>query len=230
MSSLTRFTNQDGIELVIDCMTGVVYVTALGYAILAKKSKRTILNRCKTLGLTEVQKAGQYRCVLIPADIVFKWLIKDNVELAEIVGIIGITNYLYQLVGNRVSKMIIPIASELPQTYTEALRALLASKEKEEELLTENLSQATEIAELKKNGTRLDASNKPFKSDYFSILQIVEFSGLSGRLFNWQKLNTASKAKRFKVRQQHCSTYGVRNFYHREAWKLAYPDLRLPTI
>lgn len=87
---------------------------------------------------------------------------------------------------------------------------------------------APHFTESKQNATQPEASNT--QSDYFSILQIAKFSGISERLFNSRRLNTASKAKGLKVEQEPCLTYGVKNFYHRDAWKLAYPDVALPTI
>jgi len=233
MSNLARF-DQNGIELVINTVTGAAYATQSGYARMSGKDRTTIVKRCKrceqnTIKTAEIQTAGGIQgCELIPADVVFKWLVRDNVELAETMGSVGATVYLHQLAGYKVSSnAITPTTPALPQTYVEALKALVQAEEEKERLALENSLQAAQIDELEEDVDRLsEITDELF--DYSSIVRIAKLNGVNEKTYNWRKLKAASKIKGVEVKHAACPRYGVKNLYHSDAWKIAYPDAKLP--
>ncbi|HLO51628.1 MAG TPA: hypothetical protein VK211_24655 [Kamptonema sp.] len=235
MTNLTRF-DQDGIELVIDTATGAAYATQSGYARMSGKDRTTIVRRCKgcernTLKTAEVETAGGIQgCELIPANVVFKWLMRDNVELAEMMGSVGATVYLHQLAGYKISSSAIaPTSPALPQTYVEALKALVQAEEEKERLALENSLQSAQIDELEEDIDRLsEITDELF--DYSSIIRIAKLNNVNEKTYNWRKLKAASKIKGVDVKNSPCPRYGVKNLYHRDAWKAAYPGAVLPEV
>lgn len=108
MTSLTRYES-NGIELVINTQTGEAFATHSGYARMSEKDRTTIVKRCKGCEPGMIKNAeiltpgGLQGCELIPAKLVFKWLMKDNPDLAEVMGEVGATVYLHQLAGYKVT-------------------------------------------------------------------------------------------------------------------------------
>lgn len=122
MSNLTRY-DSNGIELVINQETGAAYATQSGYASMSGKTRQAINKRLQgcnqdVILYAEIPTAsGLQGCNLIPADLVFEWLMKDNPELAKAMGSAGATVYMHQLAGYRVSSEVItqqPKPPELP--------------------------------------------------------------------------------------------------------------------
>lgn len=78
--SLTCF-NEDGIELVIDTVTGEVFVTQRGYARMSGKAASTITKKCRSKSLKSAKittNGGYQNVMLIPLDIIFVWLKEDE--------------------------------------------------------------------------------------------------------------------------------------------------------
>jgi hypothetical protein len=104
MSNLQVFNN-DGIELVIDSETGEAFATQSGYARMSGLSKQAVSKRIQGVNQVDIKTAeivtdgGLQGVNLIPAKTVFKWLIKDNPELAEKMGEAGATVFIYKLAG-----------------------------------------------------------------------------------------------------------------------------------
>lgn len=122
MSNLVRY-DSNGIELVINQETGAAYATQSGYARMSGKTQQAINKRCRTYNQDELESAeldtpqGLRTYNLIPADLVFEWLMKDNPELAKAMGSAGATVYMHQLAGFKVSSDAIapqPKPLELP--------------------------------------------------------------------------------------------------------------------
>jgi hypothetical protein len=133
MTSLTRFESNDGIELVIDTITGEAFATVSGYSRMSGKANSTIHERTSRLADSKLAETltsiGLKTSRLIPANIVGKWLIKDNPELAEKMLDAGATVYMHQLAGYKVTST----AIEQPKT-TADIFLMVAQQFKEQEL------------------------------------------------------------------------------------------------
>ena len=115
--NLTRYETSEGIELVIDNETGESFATVKGYTRMSGKANSTITERVARL--EDIKSAeilttqGLRMARLIPANLVFKWMLKDNPELAEVMGCAGATLYMQHLAGFK-----------LPQKEIETPKAL----------------------------------------------------------------------------------------------------------
>jgi hypothetical protein len=227
MSNLVRFDN-DGLELVIDSITGEAFATQSGYARMVGLERNTITQRCKrgskgcdisSIKSAEILTPGGLQGVtLIPADVVFDWAMKDSPELAKAMGKAGATVYLHKLAGYDVkSTAVEPIT---PQTYLEALKALVASEEEKERLKLENAELMEEVEQL------TEVVDELF--DYSSIIRVAKFNGVSEKSFSWRKLKQASELKEVEIKKVPCPRYGTKNLYNHSAWLLAYPEVKLP--
>jgi hypothetical protein len=127
LRNLQRF-DRDGIELVIDSCTGEAFATQKGYARMSGLGVSGIGKRiAKLVSSDSIKKAemdtgyGVKLVSLIPANLVFKWAITDNPDLAEAMGTAGATVYIHQLAGFKVSSDAIskpapqPTGSSIPQ-------------------------------------------------------------------------------------------------------------------
>lgn len=141
MANLENFKTEDGIELVIDTITGEAFVTISGYARMSGKHKMTISRRVEgvtdgSVKTDEIQTAGGLQAVtLIPASLVFDWSFDDNPQLAKAMGQAGATVYLCKLAGFSLK----PIETEIkPKTTTELLlesvQQLVEFEKKQKEL------------------------------------------------------------------------------------------------
>jgi hypothetical protein len=115
MTSLTRY-DSNGIELVIDNATGEAFATQKGYARMSGLSQQAVNKRCKGYNQNSLKSVetdlgyGLQGYNLIPAELVFEWLLDDNRELAKAMGKAGATVYMHQLAGYKViSSPIAPI-------------------------------------------------------------------------------------------------------------------------
>lgn len=237
MTNLTRYEN-DGIELVIDNSTGEAFATLAGYARMANLAKNALANRLsrgykgvhkKDLKTAEIQTAGGLQGVhIIPADIIFDWLLDDNTELARAMGKAGATVYLHQLAGYKIESTITSTNSpQLPQTYLEALKALVESEEEKERLKAQTELQAAEIDELEEDNERLaELTDELF--NYSSIIRVAKLNGVSEKSFKWRTLKAATKIAKLEVRRVPCPRFGEKLLYPHEAWTIAYPEAKLP--
>jgi hypothetical protein len=125
-NSLSVFKSDDGIELVINTVTGEAFATQAGYVRMSGKAKMTISDRVKLVRDGSIKEAemdtgyGFKGVRLIPAKLVFTWLIKDNPELALAMGEVGATVYIHQLADYKVSSQ--PVV-EPPKVLTSFDRA-----------------------------------------------------------------------------------------------------------
>lgn len=235
--NLARFETEDGVELVIDTQTGETFATQRGYARMSGRDPSTISRRCaklddsKAIKNSEIDTGYGFKVVaLIPADLVYDWMFEDNPPLAKAMGKAGATVYMHQLAGYKVnSNAIAPTTPALPQTYIEALEALLTTEKEKERLLLENSMQVAQIEGLEEDIDRLsEITDELF--DYSSILRIAKLNSVNEKTYNWRKLKAASQIKGLAVKHAPCPRYGVKNLYHHDAWKLAYPNAALPVI
>lgn len=134
-SNLQRF-DRNGIELIIDRVTGEAWATVRGYARMSGRDASTVSRRTKgdapeAIKQAQIQTEGGLQGVaLIPANICFKWAIKDNPALAEAMGTAGATIYMHQLAGFKATSDAIaqpePTPSPQPPQLTSAERVKLA--------------------------------------------------------------------------------------------------------
>jgi hypothetical protein len=108
----------------------------------------------------------------------------------------------------------------LPQTYKEALKALLAEIEAKELLEAEK-----SILE-QENRLLSEAVDELF--DYSSIIRIAKYNEVSEASFNWRLLKAASDKLSVEIKKVPCPRFVSKNLYSHNAWRLAYPEYRLP--
>lgn len=113
-----------------------------------------------------------------------------------------------------------PIIHVLPKTYKEALLALV--KEVEARELLEEQNQILES----ENEKLAEAVDELF--EYSSIIRVAKFNDVSETSFNWRLLMAASNKLGIEIKKVPCPRYGTKNLYHHQAWRLAYPEYRLP--
>lgn len=106
---------------------------------------------------------------------------------------------------NRFHEMGDQLKPKAPQTYLEALKALVAAEEAKEELQAQ-----------------LDVSK-----DWYSIKRVAEMNGVDWKTFNWRKLKEKSIELGYGIKKIFDANYGEVNTYHRDAWEAAYPDYEI---
>jgi len=111
-------------------------------------------------------------------------------------------------------------AQKQPQTYLEALKALVASEEEKERLRLEQESLKEENQEL---ATAVDEL-----FDYSSIIRIAKYNGISETNYSWRVLKQATKKMGLEVKKVPCPRFGDKNLYPHDAWRYCYPDSQLP--
>lgn len=111
-------------------------------------------------------------------------------------------------------------ARTLPQSFAEALQ-LAADQQKAIEL------QEAQIKLLEADNERqAEAIDELF--EYSSIIRVAKFNGCSEKAFAWHKLKAASKAIGVEIKKVPCPRFGEKSLYSHDAWRLAYPEYRLP--
>ena len=121
---------------------------------------------------------------------------------------------------NLMSGNVVIAQPQLPQTYLEALKALVAS---EERLM---LAQAeVEVLE-EANQALSEAVDELF--NYSSIIRIAKFNGISEERFKWHRLKTVSAQLGLEIKKVPCARFGTKNLYSHDAWRVAYPYVNLP--
>lgn len=113
-----------------------------------------------------------------------------------------------------------PAQPQLPQTYLEALEALVVT-EKQRILLE------AEKALLEKTNLALaEAVDELF--DYSSILRVAKFNGVSEKVFSWHRLKAVSEQLGAEIKRVPSPRFEYQNLYSHDAWRVAYPNARLP--
>ena len=149
MSILANFErfDKDGIELIIDTATGKSFATAKGYARMSGKDYDTIKKRCQRGGLESAEiptEQGFKRGTLIPESLIVEWLPKDNPVMATQIMQLGVRVFMHKLAGYEVTTT--AIAHNLPKTYLDALKCLVASEE-QKALLTAKIEKDAPLVE-----------------------------------------------------------------------------------
>lgn len=141
MSNLSVFKS-DELEIIINTQTGESFCSVNGYARMSGKSKSTISGRVEKLVQSgeikedEVDTGYGFKVVrLIPAQLAFKWALKDNTSLAEQMGACGATVFFHNLAGYQVKSEAI---QPQPQSLAETI-LMIAQQAVEQERRTKEL-------------------------------------------------------------------------------------------
>jgi hypothetical protein len=108
----------------------------------------------------------------------------------------------------------------LPQSYKEALKALIAEVETKERLELENAILEQENHQLS------EALDELF--DYSSIIRIAKFNLVSESKFSWHRLKAVSIQMNLEIKKVPCPRFVTKNLYSHDVWRVAYPTMRLP--
>lgn len=109
---------------------------------------------------------------------------------------------------------------QLPQTYLEALEALVVT-EKQRMLL-----EAEKALLEKANLALAEAVDELF--DYSSILRVAKFNGISEKVFSWHRLKAVSEQLGVEIKRVPSPRFEYQNLYSHDVWRVAYPNARLP--
>jgi len=101
--------------------------------------------------------------------------------------------------------------SQLPQTYKEALLALVAAEEEKEQLLlqVDNLS------------TALDTL-----VEWVSIIKVAQHNKVSEKAFDWRKLKEKSRQMGYAIKKAESARYKFQNLYNISVFKACYPQYK----
>lgn len=118
------------------------------------------------------------------------------------------------------AKQLVATQFKTPQTYLEALKALVATEEEKQVLLLEN-------QQLQKDNLQLaEAVDDLF--NYSSIVRIAKFNGVSEKHFSWRRLKVVSQQMGLEIKKVPCPRFEYKLLYSHDAWRYAYPNYRLP--
>ena len=116
-----------------------------------------------------------------------------------------------------------------PQTYIEALKALVVVEEAKEQLALENSILQSQVQDLEADNER-QAELVDELYNYSSIVRIAKLNNISEKSFNWRRLKSTCEVLKLEILQAPDQKFGVRNLYPREAWCIAYPEAQLPEV
>ena len=119
--------------------------------------------------------------------------------------------------------------SNTPQTYIEALKALVVSEEAKEQLKLQNSILESQVSDLEEDVQR-QAEIVDELYNYSSIIRIAKFNQVNEKTFSWRKLKSTSEVLGLDILQAPCPRYVTKNLYSHEAWKVAYPEYLLPQV
>lgn len=103
----------------------------------------------------------------------------------------------------------------IPQTYIEALEALIQKEKEKEALVKDREALRVELDESK---------------EYYTIKRVAKINGINWKGINWRKLKNTSQAMEREVKRIFDANYGNVNAYHIEVWQFEYPELRYGEI
>lgn len=109
---------------------------------------------------------------------------------------------------------------QLPQSYLEALKALVAVEEAKALLETEKKMLEQENLQLS------EALDELF--DYSSIVRVAKFNHVNEKSFSWRRLKVISDNLKSEIKKVPCPRFGQKNLYAHDVWRVAYPGVTLP--
>lgn len=108
----------------------------------------------------------------------------------------------------------------LPQSYKEALKALIEEVEAKERLEVENALLEEENHQLS------EALDELF--DYSSIVRVAKFNKIHESNFSWRPLKAMSIKMGIEIKQVPDARYMTKNIYSHDVWRVVYPWVKLP--
>ena len=98
-----------------------------------------------------------------------------------------------------------------PQTYIQALEALIESEKQKERLKQEKNELQIELDESK---------------EYFTVKRVAKINRISWKSLNWRKLKNVSQAMEREIRKVFDANFETVNAYHIDVWMHEYPELQ----
>lgn len=108
----------------------------------------------------------------------------------------------------------------LPETYIEALEALVKSEKDKLILQAENEMLEADNLVLSEAVDELNS--------YSSIVRVAKFNHVNEKTFRWQSLKAMSMKMGIEVKKVPCPRFLTKNLYHHDVWRYLYPDAHLP--
>jgi hypothetical protein len=228
MSNLTRYDN-NGLELVINTVTGEAFASISAVARMTDKNKSTIsryvngtLETVAQMALleAEVNTADGLRSVaLLNENQILEVVTRYKPELLAEFAKLGLRMVLHQLAGYEVKSNAV---GENPKQLTRVEEAKRYLKMCEELELAEAQVKLLE----QDNERQAEVIDELF--DYSSIIRIAKYNQCSEKEFNWRKLKVASQALNLEIKKVPCPRFETKNLYSHDVWRLAYPEYKVP--
>ena len=98
-----------------------------------------------------------------------------------------------------------------PQTYIQALEALIESEREKERLSYEKEELQIELDESKK---------------YYTIKRVAKINRISWKNINWKRLKNVSYAMELEIKKVFDANFESVNAYHIYVWRHEYPELQ----
>lgn len=108
----------------------------------------------------------------------------------------------------------------LPQTYKDALLALIAEIEEKEKLEAEKQLLEQENEQLS------EAVDELF--NYSSIIRVAKFNNVPETNFKWRKLKAVSLEMGLEIKRVPDPRFEYKCLYSHDVWRVAYPGFKLP--
>jgi hypothetical protein len=226
----------DGLELVIDQASGESYASASAIARMMSTSEKvistrqitsygnTLLQSLKIEAINESQIVtgiGLRSVKLYNEKAILEFAKKYNVNLLDKFAQCGLRVFLHGLAGYKVtSEATIAAPVKTPGNFIEALELAL-KQAKELELAEAQIQLLVEA-----NERQAEVIDELF--DYSSIIRIAKFNNCSEKNFNWWSLKAASEKLGVEIKRVPCPRFDTKNLYSHDAWRLAYPEYKLP--
>lgn len=116
---------------------------------------------------------------------------------------------------------------DVPTTYLDALKALVESEETKLKLEQEKKLLEAEKELLEAENIQLSETVDEL-FDYSSIVRVAIFNGIHESNFSWRKLKAVSQMLDTEIKKVPDARYEYKLLYSHDAWRLAYPNVRLP--
>ena len=100
---------------------------------------------------------------------------------------------------------------QTPQTYIQALEALIESEREKERLSYEKEELQIELDESKK---------------YYTIKRVAKINRISWKNINWKRLKNVSYAMELEIKKVFDANFESVNAYHIDVWRHEYPELQ----